>query len=40
MRGPLEVLKEGWLSGEVEETSAVDWINKLREKLCVISDMK
>ena len=39
VRGPLEVLKEGWLSGEVEEASAVDWINELREKLCVISEI-
>ena len=39
VRGPLEVLKEGWLSGEVEEASAVNWINELREKLCLISEI-
>ena len=26
---PLEVLKEGWLSGDVKKASAVDWINEL-----------
>ena len=36
---PLEVLKEGWLSGDVKKASAVDWINELKEKLCLISEI-
>ena len=31
-RGPLDVLREGWLEGEVQEVH-VEWVNKLSERL-------
>ena len=34
LRSPLDVLKEGWLSGELKDVSIIEWINGLREKLC------
>ena len=37
--GPVEVLKEGWLSGEVKDTSVIYWINELKEKLKIIMDI-
>ena len=33
LRGPLEVMKEGWLSGEVNFVSSIEWVNELRENL-------
>ena len=32
-RGPLDVLREGWLEGEVQEVHVVEWVNKLGERL-------
>ena len=32
-RGPLDVLREGWLEGEVQEVHVVEWVNKLSERL-------
>ena len=33
LRGPLDVLRESWLSGDMRDVSTIDWINRLRERL-------
>lgn len=33
LRGPLEAIKESWLSGEVKFHSVVEWVEELRETL-------
>ena len=33
LRGPLDVVYDGWLGGELPQSSAVEWLEKLREKL-------
>ena len=39
LRGPLDVLKDGWLSGDLKDVSTIEWVNKLRERLCEITDL-
>ena len=39
LRGPLDVLKEGWLSGDLKDMSTIDWINQLRERLSDLADI-
>ena len=39
LRGPLEVMKEGWLSGEVNFVSRIEWVNELRENLANIHEV-
>lgn len=36
LRGPLDVVHEGWLSGDLLQSSAIEWINKLKEKLALV----
>lgn len=36
LRGPLDVLHEGWMGGDLKQSSAVEWIEKLREKLALV----
>ena len=38
-RGPLEVLKEGWAGGEMEQRNVIDWINELGEHLAGIREV-
>ena len=38
LRSPLDVLRESWLSGDLPHSSAVEWVDQLREKLCVIAE--
>ena len=33
VRGPLDVVKDGWLSGKMVQKTVVEWIDQLREKL-------
>ena len=33
VRGPLDVVKEGWLSGEIDQKTMVEWVDQLGEKL-------
>ncbi len=33
LRGPLEAIKDGWLTGEVTLQSTVEWVQQLRETL-------
>ena len=33
MRGPLDVLHEGWLAGELKEQSVIEWVNELKEAI-------
>ena len=33
IRGPLEVLKSGWMGGEIAEKSIVGWVAELKKKL-------
>ena len=33
LRSPLEVLKEGWAGGEMEQRNVIDWINELGKHL-------
>ena len=33
LRGPLQVLKEGWTGGELKFETSIDWINQLRDTL-------
>ena len=33
VRGPLDVVKEGWLSGEMDQKTVVEWADQLGEKL-------
>ena len=44
IRGPLEVLKDGWMTGDVAQFSVVEWINTRGERLAdmkeVVSDRK
>ena len=39
LRGPLEVMKEGWLSGEVNFVSSIEWVNELRENLANVHEV-
>jgi len=39
VRGPLDALKEGWMIGEVDEHSAVSWLNQLKERMETIVEM-
>ena len=39
LRGPLDVVKEGWLSGDLRQSNAVEWVNELREKMCIMKDL-
>ena len=36
LRGPLDVVHEGWLAGDLPQTNAVEWIDRLREKLGLV----
>ena len=36
LRGPLDVVYDGWLRGELPQSSAVEWLEKLREKLVLV----
>lgn len=36
LRGPLDVVHEGWLTGELPQSNAADWIGKLREQLALV----
>ena len=33
LRGPLEAIKDGWLTGEVTLQSTIEWVQQLRETL-------
>ena len=37
IRGPLEALTDGWMTGDVAQFSLVEWVNTLGERL---ADMK
>jgi len=39
LRGPLDVVKEGWMEGDLKQSSAIDWINSLKEKLSIMADV-
>ena len=39
LRGPLEVLKEGWVSGDLRQTNAVEWVNEVREKMSMMKEL-
>ena len=40
LRGPLDVVKEGWLSGDLRQSNAVEWwVNELRGKMCIMKDL-
>ena len=36
MRGPLEVVKAGWIGGDISFTSTVEWVQALRETLVAL----
>ena len=36
LRGPLDIVHEGWLSRDLPQTNAVEWIENLREKLALV----
>ena len=39
LRGPLDLVKDGWLAGNLSQVDAVEWVNAMREKLKVMSDI-
>ena len=39
LRGPLDVLKDGWLAGDLGQVDAVEWVNQMKEKLKVMSEI-
>ena len=39
LRGPLDLVKDGWLAGDLSQVDAVEWVNVMREKLKVMSDI-
>ena len=36
LRGPLDVVHEGWMGGDLPQSSTVQWIDQLREKLALV----
>lgn len=38
LRGPLDVLQESWLSGDIPQSNAVEWVDQLRERLSVMAE--
>ena len=36
LRGPLDIMHEGWMGGDLQQSSTVEWIDKLREKLALV----
>ena len=39
IRGPLEVQKVGWMTGDVPQFSVVEWVNTLRERLADLKEV-
>ena len=39
VRGPLDVLKETWYSGEVRTQTVIEWIEELGKRLKAIRDV-
>ena len=39
LRGPLDVLSESWLSGDMRDVSTIEWINRLRERLSEVTEV-
>ena len=33
VRGPLDVVKEDWVSGEIDQKTMAEWVDQFREKL-------
>ena len=36
LRGPLDIVHEGWMDGDLLQSSAVEWIDRLRGKLALV----
>ncbi len=36
LRGPLDIMHEGWMGGDLQQSIAVEWIEQLREKLALV----
>ena len=39
LRGPLEAMKEGWVSGEMRFSGAVEWVNYLGKTLTELHEI-
>jgi hypothetical protein len=39
LRGPLDVAREGWVSGDLEQMSATEWVNEVKERLCAMAEL-
>jgi len=36
LRGPLDIVHEGWIGGELKLSSVIEWINNLKDKLALV----
>ena len=36
LRGPLDIVHEGWMDGDLLQSSAVEWIDRLKGKLALV----
>ena len=39
LRGPLDVVKEGLVAGDLRQCRAVEWVNQMKEKLKLMSEL-
>lgn len=39
LRGPLDVVKDGWLAGDLSQVDAVDWVNQMQQQLKSMSEI-
>ena len=39
LRGPLDVVKEGWVTEDLRQRDAVEWVNEMKERLRVMEEL-